>query len=74
VGIVAVLFWVFMTTSWHIHAAVATAVVVAFALFCVFWVFRAVRRKDPPVAYGMLIGLAIIGLIGGWCVTLPPGR
>jgi uncharacterized membrane protein YfcA len=51
------------------NATGAALLSVAAALAGGVLVFRRFQREDPPVAVGLLIGLAIVGLLAGMCTA-----
>jgi len=63
----AVLFVALLLTGVPVEGAALVSIVAALAAGAA--VFRRLHREDPPVAVGLLIGLAIIGLLAGMCTA-----
>ena len=61
----AVLFAALLLTGADVRGAGLVAILAALAGGAL--AFRRFQREDPPVAVGLLIGLAIIGLLAGMC-------
>jgi hypothetical protein len=70
-GILPVLAWFALSQSLRLLRPVPAAViVVAVVTFVAILAFRRIRRSDPNVAVGMLIGLALMGLLAGLCSSM----
>jgi uncharacterized membrane protein YhaH (DUF805 family) len=68
-GVVAVLLWLVLVQAMNFGSIPAAVVVILSVIVAAAFAFRRLHRTDPPVAVGMLIGLAIIGLLAGMCAS-----
>lgn len=66
-GAGAILFTVLLLEGSNAQGAALLSVAAALAGGAL--VFRRFQREDPPVAVGLLIGLAVIGLLAGMCAA-----